>query len=731
MIRLNINLSKTFGLNAKRIDIVMRKLLLIIVFFLLWGLTASAQETIELTGEWEYSVGDSTHYNDYVALPGTVPTNEVVWFRKSVYVPQKWEKQRITLFLERPLGETTVFVNGQEAGRQVSRSIPHQFVISDYIVPGQRNKIVVCATKGIVGLMGLKAQSRRLYVDKWTMTPDLQAGLVRVKVNVDGTSRVLEEYVAFCDIWRVGHEDEMPASLGFYLSGKQSSMEIMLGREVYLWDEFRPRLYKIDLSIGNDVQEKVFGMRTFSVKDGCLRINDCPIWLHGMVEDGSRFSDVGYPPMDEASWTDIFKKCEEYGLNYMRFRGYCPPEAAFAAADQIGFYLQPDSCGEEEMREIMEYYGHHPSLMMLTPYGAVSQRIQELGPWPTFPDSKEVRDRLNDNGMARQAELFMMASGQQQTLRYKDEIERNLRDSDKAGFLLPPFTPYVKADEWREFCSPVVALAKFPKYVYANKDSLIVPLEVYNAMYGELQNARNLYYVSDDSMKVVTGGVLSVGSIPVAKNVEAGTIHLSLEKIKKPSKLTLFVAVAGKLKNQWDFWVYPTDSVETLETDVPQDILVTDTLNAQALDKLKKGGKVLVTAQGKVSQGGREALGTYIEQSHPLFKYDFPTDTWANRNWQELLGEAQAMDLTTLPKDYLSPIQPIDDPETCRKLGMLVEANVLKGKLLVTSMDISTNLDHRLVARQMRKAILAYMQSDDFKPSITLQPETVNSLITK
>ena len=108
----------------------MRKLLLIIAFFLLWGLAALAQETIELTGEWEYSVGDSTHYNDYVALPGTVPTNDVVWFRKSVYVPQKWEKQRITLFLERPLGETTVFVNGQEAGRQVSRSIPHKFVIS-------------------------------------------------------------------------------------------------------------------------------------------------------------------------------------------------------------------------------------------------------------------------------------------------------------------------------------------------------------------------------------------------------------------------------------------------------------------------------------------------------------------------------------------------------------------------------------------------------------------------
>ena len=61
---------------------------------------------------------------------------------------------------------------------------------------------------------------------------------------------------------------------------------------------------------------------------------------------------------------------------------------------------------------------------------------------------------------------------------------------------------------------------------------------------------------------------------------------------------------------------------------------------------------------------------------------------------------------------------------------MLVEANVLKGKLLVTTMDITNGLDHRLVARQMRKALLAYMQSDDFKPSVTLQPQTVNNFIT-
>ena len=280
----------------------------------------------------------------------------------------------------------------------------------------------------------------------------------------------------------------------------------------------------------------------------------------------------------------------------------------------------------------------------------------------------------------------------------------------------------------RCLCSPVVALAKFPKYVYANTDSLVVPVEIYNAMYGEVQNARNVFYISNDSMKVITGGVLSVGNIPVAKNIVGGTVRFPLDSIKKPERLSLVVSVAG-MKNKWDFWVYPTDSVEA--EDVPQDICVTDTLDANAQDVLKKGGKVLLTARGTVLYDGRKALGTYIEKSHPLFGYDFPTDTWANRNWQELLDGAQAMDLTALPKDYLSPIQPIDQPETCRKLGMLVEANVLKGKLLVTTMDITNSLDHRLVARQMRKAILAYMHGDDFKPVITLQPQTVGSLITK
>lgn len=45
---------------------------------------------------------------------------------------------------------------------------------------------------------------------------------------------------------------------------------------------------------------------------------------------------------------------------------------------------------------------------------------------------------------------------------------------------------------------------------------------------------------------------------------------------------------------------------------------------------------------------------------------------------------------------------------------MLFEAKVLNGKLMMTSMDITSQPEKRIVARQMHKAILNYMNSDAF-----------------
>jgi hypothetical protein len=123
--------------------------------------------------------------------------------------------------------------------------------------------------------------------------------------------------------------------------------------------------------------------------------------------------------------------------------------------------------------------------------------------------------------------------------------------------------------------------------------------------------------------------------------------------------------------------------------------------------------------------------GAAIQTSHPLFAYGFPTDDWSNLNWWELLNRAQVMNLSDFPLDYQSPIQPIDTWHISRKLGMLVEANVMGGKLLMTTMDITNHLERRPVARQMRHAIVRYMQSDDFAPSLDLSPTVIADLFVK
>ena len=52
--------------------------------------------------------------------------------------------------------------------------------------------------------------------------------------------------------------------------------------------------------------------------------------------DCLHFPLTGYPSCDIQEWERIFSIYKSYGLNHVRFHSWCPPEAAFTAADRIG-----------------------------------------------------------------------------------------------------------------------------------------------------------------------------------------------------------------------------------------------------------------------------------------------------------------------------------------------------------------------------------------------------------
>ena len=84
-------------------------------------------------------------------------------------------------------------------------------------------------------------------------------------------------------------------------------------------------------------------------------------------------------------------------------------------------------------------------------------------------------------------------------------------------------------------------------------DTLDVPLEACSAFYGEISAARATYFICDDSLKVVKGGQISAGDLPIGKNIPLGDLKIPLSDLPAPGKYSLYVAILGKFRNHWEF----------------------------------------------------------------------------------------------------------------------------------------------------------------------------------
>lgn len=870
-------------------------------------------DDVTVRTRWTGSLYDSSYYfNPYmekyridgqVKLPFFLTPDKhyvgVAWYQKRVTVPDSWKGERVVLFLERPHIETTVWINRQEVGMQNSLCVPHVYDLTSYVTPGKSYLVTIRVDNrikeinvgpdshsitdqtqgnwnGIVGKIELQS-TPKVFFEDIQIYPDLAGKKALVRMNVRASSSVNGEITLSAKSFNTDVNHEIAPVYQTVTVRKGDNlfeMELPMGQDFLIWDEFSPALYRLTATLKNGKQIETkqiqFGMREFTINGKWFYINGRKTMLRGTVENCD-FPLTGYAPMDVASWERVFRICRSYGLNHMRFHSYCPPEAAFIAADLVGFYLQPegpswpnhgpklgngqpiDKYLMDETIALTKAYGNYASYCMLAcgnePSGhwvnwvskfvdywktADSRRVyigasvggswkwqphnqyhvkagargvtwakrqpesmsdyrakidtvrqpyvsHETGQWCVFPDFNEIRkytgvnkarnfeifrDILEDNDMGGQAHDFMMASGKLQAICYKHEIEKTLRTPDYAGFQLLALNDYsgqgtalvgvlnvffeekgyINAAEFRRFCSPTVPLARIPKFVYTNDESFHADIEIAHFGATPLREARTIYTVKDEYGKVYAHGTVGSSDIPIGNLFSLGSVDLDLGAIDTPQKLNLEICIENtSAVNDWDFWVYPAH-VELAEGDV----YTTDTLDEQAISVLEQGGNVLITAAGKVSYGKEvvqhftpvfwntswfkmrppHTTGIFLNEYHPLFK-EFPTEYHSNLQWWELLNKAQVMQFTDFPDDFQPIVQNIDTWFISRKIGVLFEANVLSGKLMMTSMDITSQLEKRVAARQLHKAILDYMNSDNFRPSTIVPVERVQELFTK
>lgn len=405
----------------------------------------------------------------------------------------------------------------------------------------------------------------------------------------------------------------------------------------------------------------------------------------------------------------------------------------------------------------------------------------ELGQWCVFPNFEEIKkytgvykaknyelfqEDLKDHQLGEQGQDFLMASGKLQALSYKNEIEMALRTPLSAGFqmlglndysgqgtalvgILDSFWDekgYISQKEFNRYCNTTVPLARLAKFVFKNNETFQASIEMYHFGKAPLANAQTSWRVMDSEGKVFAQGNFDKKDIPIGNNFAIGNIELVLSKIQKASKLRLEVSIDHTdFMNDWEFWVYP----QTLPTLNLESIYFCDSLDSQAQRILQNGGKVFLNAAGKVEKGKEvvnylqpafwntswfkmrppHTIGFLVNPTHPAFS-NFPTEYHSNLQWWEIVNKAQVMNLEDFPPQLRPILQPIDTWFMNRRLGMIVEAKVGKGKLLISSVDLKTDLEKRFVARQLRHSLENYMNSDKFNPTIEIDIQAVQKLFT-
>ena len=399
----------------------------------------------------------------------------------------------------------------------------------------------------------------------------------------------------------------------------------------------------------------------------------------------------------------------------------------------------------------------------------------ETGQYGMYPDFNEIKkytgvvqarnfeifkERLQKKGMLEQSDDFFKASGALSVICYREEIETALRTPGFGGFQLLDLQDFsgqgtalvgildafmdskglIAPEEWRKFCCETVPLIRMPSFVWTSDEKFSAMAEV--AHYGPrtIEKADIRWILkNEDNQELVSGNLASM-DVPQGGLSQLGEISFGLDQIKTPQKLTLTLSIA-KYENDYPIWVFPANE----KTEPSESVIVTTSLNRDMLNKVEEGADVLFfpdsssirkSVSGTFQSDywtfvmfkrykGPGTMGILCDPQHPALA-GFPTEFHTNWQWWRLLRHSPVMVLNALPAGFKPVIQVVDHFDRNHKLGVLFEAKLGKGRIVVCSLNLYNN--ELPEARCLKNSILQHMESKEFNPAYTLTAETFKEL---
>lgn len=413
-------------------------------------------------------------------------------------------------------------------------------------------------------------------------------------------------------------------------------------------------------------------------------------------------------------------------------------------------------------------------------YPKVPVVSHEIGQYAMCPDLTEAaaytgalragylevyRRRLSQKGLLEMADRFFKASGKLAVSCYKRELETAFRSRELAGFQILDLQDFpgqgialvgvlnafmeskglIRPEEWRQFCGDRVLMLSFDRYVYSAGDRFS-----YRILFANMNPAPLEEAVVEVSLRAQDGELLSLqkhpaGALAMDRLLCLGEGQLRLPDGKRPQILTVQVSLVGtQIRNSYELYVYPR--VEDCD---PGGLVVTD--DGAAMRQALALGKRVLFFGGSIRQDRRicgtyctdfwcypmfrsisdsmgkprpiGTMGLYVENSHPALSL-FPAAEYATPQWYKIVDKAPLAVLDDLP---VSPIVwMIDNFERCHRIGLLYEAAVGSGRLLVCQADLSERECPEKT--WLYNSLVAYAGSEKFCPTERLTLEQLGTL---
>ncbi|MFG0251260.1 MAG: glycoside hydrolase family 2 TIM barrel-domain containing protein, partial [Phycisphaerales bacterium JB038] len=339
------------------------------------------------------------------------------WYQRQIDIPEEWRGKFLTLQLERVMWRSDVWLDDTHLGSCDSLVAPHRYDLG-FLTPGPHRLTIridndLIHNIGIIGhAYGPETQSRwngvlgqltiaaheATHVTALQVYPDVDRQSVRLRASL----RNARSAVTNAKLWLAVQDPEgkrigLDVTDPFLVHPGTHEVEFRLGlwETGRPWDEFHTSRYQLEASLESwteggdatiDRASATFAFRHLERAGRHLLLNGERLFLRGTL-DCAVYPNTGHPPMTVDAWKRVLGQIKHYGFNHVRFHTWCPPEAAFEAADELGLYLAPETpfwvdnwttgvsskpklLGEDpevldyirrEALRISEAYGNHPS----------------------------------------------------------------------------------------------------------------------------------------------------------------------------------------------------------------------------------------------------------------------------------------------------------------------------------------------------------------------------------